>query len=124
MRLGGVGVAFLGCMLSYFSTQTQPWAPPCRAGQHGPSATARTITTPGSGPSQSWKGSGAIGGCCRSLHRWLQVQRYTWLITKGLQSSDERSSPFLSKLTRQKAQDRKEMAIDENLGLKSQQALK
>lgn len=43
-----------------------------------------------------------MGGCWRPLHRWLQVQRYAWLITKELQSSDKRSSPFLFRARRQK----------------------
>lgn len=37
------------------------------------------------------------GGCRWPLHRWLQVQRHAWLITKGLQSSGRHSSPFLLK---------------------------
>lgn len=41
--------------------------------------------------------SGAVGGCRWPLHRWLQVQRHAWLITKGLQSSGRHSSPFLPK---------------------------
>lgn len=54
-------------------------------------------------PSQSWKGSGAMGGCCwRPLHRWLQVQLHAWLITKDFKASDERSNPFLSRARRQK----------------------
>lgn len=36
-----------------------------------------------------------VCGCPRPLHRWLQVQRHAWLITKGLQSSGRHLRPFL-----------------------------
>lgn len=93
LSLGFLGYTFIdtGTAMGFTMCGQQMWA-------------ASPITTPGFGPSRSWKGSEAMGGCWRPLHRWLQVQCYAWLITKGLQRSDERSGPFLSRARRQKAQ--------------------